>query len=94
LGRRGTVRVGLAFLIASIMVISAFVVSASSVNAGKPSPPSADEQAFIAAIDDNYAWEMTERMVNGGPVVAGTASSANARTSRYTAGRRSAAPSP
>lgn len=76
--RRGTVKVGLAFLIASIMVVSAFVFSASSVNAGKPSPPSAVEDALIAALDDQYAWDMTERMVNGGPVVAGTESSSNA----------------
>lgn len=60
------------------MTVSAFVVSAYSVNAGKPSPPSAEEQAFIAALDDKYAWTMTERMVSGGPVVAGTTSSAKA----------------
>ncbi len=77
-GENRIARVVLAILIASIMVVSAFVLSAYSVNAGKPSPPSADEQAFIAALDDKYAWTMTERMVNGGPVVAGTTSSAKA----------------
>lgn len=60
------------------MVISALAVTASSVIGGKPSQPSADEQAFIFALDDKYAWTMTERMVNGGPVVAGTTSSARA----------------
>ena len=73
-----SLRVGLAILVAAIMIASTLIISASNVNAGKPSPPSADEDALIAAIDDTYAWEMTERMVNGGEVVAGTSSSAQA----------------
>jgi len=77
-GEYSFVKRGLAVLIASIMIISALAVTASSVNGGKPTQPSADEQAFLAALDDKYAWTMTERMVNGGPVVAGTTSSARA----------------
>jgi Iap family predicted aminopeptidase len=77
-GQYPFIRRGQAVLIASIMIISALAMTASSVMAGKPSQPSADEQAFIAALEDDYAWTMTERMVNGGPVVAGTTSSATA----------------
>jgi hypothetical protein len=48
----------------------------SDALAGKPpSSPISDEETFLAVLDDGYAWSMTERMANGGQIVAGTESS-------------------
>jgi len=72
-------RIPAAILVAVVMVLSALTLSSVPAIAGRPPPSSPSvEQAFVASLDDSYAWSMTERMANGGEIVAGTDSSLDA----------------
>ena len=59
-------------LLVTIAAVSGFALAATAPAGGRPSGLSEDERAFLEALDDGYAWEITERLVSGGEVVAGT----------------------
>ncbi|OGS42782.1 MAG: hypothetical protein A3K67_01740 [Euryarchaeota archaeon RBG_16_62_10] len=60
------------------VVFAAFTFGNVSTMAAAPSNFTAEELRFIEKIDDGYAWGITEKLTDGGEIVAGTADSAAA----------------
>lgn len=58
------------------------------VAAGEQPGRGSEERAFLEALDDDYAWNLTERLTLGGEVVAGTTGAA--ATARFLARRMEA----
>ncbi len=69
-------------VLASLLVL---VLAAAPVGADQQPGRGSDERAFLQALDDDYAWRLTERLTLGGEVVAGTEKSL--ATARFLAGR-------
>ncbi len=68
-GIRGVYRYAAVFA-ALLLITSAFALAVAAK--GRPAQLTAEELAFIASLDNDYALEITEYLVNEGRVVAGT----------------------
>ncbi len=68
-GRNSAYRLAAVFVFL-LMLTSAFALGVTAK--GRPAQLNAEETAFVASIDDEYAMAVTEHLVNGGRVVAGT----------------------
>src|SRR3989304_9186619 len=66
-----------------LILLSGFVLAAGAGTAGRPAEPVSDEVAFLRALDDRYAWDLTERLTDRGEGVAGT--DASRGTARFLA---------